>query len=35
VRYLGYYVADCGSVTELERWVRLAELERETLILVA
>src|SRR5262249_29348126 len=35
VRYLGYYIADCGSVAELERWVRLGELERNALTLAA
>jgi hypothetical protein len=35
VRYLGYYVADCGSAAELEHWVPLAELEREALTLAA
>lgn len=35
VRYLGYYVADCGSVAELERWIPLAELERDALTLAA
>ncbi len=35
VRYLGYYVADCGSVAELERWVTLADLQRDALTLAA
>ncbi len=35
VRYLGYYVADCGSVAELERWVPLADLEQDALMLAA
>jgi hypothetical protein len=35
VRYLGYYIADCGSVAELERWIPLTEMERDALTLAA
>jgi hypothetical protein len=35
VRYYGFHVADVGSVAELQKWVCLADLERDTLALAA
>jgi hypothetical protein len=33
LRYRGYWVTDVQSLAELERWVCLADLERDTLVL--
>ena len=35
VSYYGYHVGYARSVAELERWVPLADLERDTLALAA
>ncbi len=35
VRYRGYYVADCASVSEVEQWVPLAQLDLDALVLAA
>jgi hypothetical protein len=35
VRYHGFHVADVRDVADLEQWVRLADLEQDTLALAA